>query len=268
MKKKLIIDLIMFVLMIILMFYNLTGGLYHEILGIILFIIYIIHIALNYKVIKKMGVNIMKGEALPFKITLGFILDILLFICLMILMITGIIISKYIFNINGIGFWIQLHDLAAYIMFGTIVVHVLLHLKMISKYMANKLHIEEFIVNIILLTVLGGSTFIVYRHLINEKNSIDNSTQLNNNSSSNSGSSSTSGGSVPTLAQYLGSKHCSGCHNHCVLTAIRCSVGNSAIESATSEYNSKYETTTSTISNTNNLSNEFSDGNVKYTVSL
>ena len=268
MKKKLIIDLIMFILMIILMFYNLTGGLYHEILGIILFIIYIIHIALNYKAIKKMGVNIMKGESLPFKITLGFILDILLFICLIILMITGIIISKYIFNINGIGFWIQLHDLAAYIMFGTIIVHVLLHLKMISKYLSNKLHIEEFIVNIIFLSLLGGSTFIVYRHFINEKKSIDNSMQLNNNSSSNSGSNSTSGGGIPTLAQYLGSKHCSGCHNHCVLTAIRCSIGKSAIESATSEYNSKYETTTSTTSNTSNLSNEYSDENVTYTVNL
>ena len=268
MKKKLIIDLIMFVLMIILMFYNLTGGLYHEILGIILFIVYIIHIALNYKVIKKMGVNIMKGESLPFKITLGFILDILLFICLLILMITGIIISKYIFNINGIGIWIQLHDFTAYIMFGTIIVHVLLHLKMISKYLSNKLNIEDFIVNIILLIVLGGSTFIVYRHLINEKKSIDNSMQLNNDSSSNSKSNSNSGGSVPTLAQYLGSKHCSGCHNHCVLTAIRCSIGNSAIESATSEYNSKYETIASTTSNASNLSNEYSDGNVTYTVNI
>ena len=153
-------------------------------------------------------------------------------------------------------------------MFGTIIVHVLLHLKMISKYLSNKLHIEEFIVNIIFLSLLGGSTFIVYRHFINEKKNIDNSTQFNNNFSSNSGSNSTSGGGIPTLAQYLGSKHCSGCHNHCVLTAIRCSIGNSAIESATSEYNSKYETTTSTTSNTSNLSNEYSDENVTYTVNL
>ena len=250
------------------MFYNLTGGLYHEILGIILFIIYIIHMGLNYKVIKNMAAKIIKGEALPLKTTLGFILDVIMFLCLILLMISGIAISKFIFNINGGTIWINIHNISAYTLFGSIIVHVLLHLKMIRKFIANKFDIDETVVNILMLLMISGSTFIVYRHFINEKKSIDSSKQLNNNSSSNSESNNNSGGSVPTLAQYLGSKHCSGCHNHCVLTAIRCSIGVNAKETATSEYYSKYGTTTSSTSNTNNLSNAYSDGDVTYTVNI
>ncbi len=250
------------------MFYNLTGGLYHEILGIILFIIYIIHMGLNYKVIKNMAAKIIKGEALPLKTTLGFILDVIMFLCLILLMISGIAISKFIFNINGGTIWINIHNISAYTLFGSIIVHVLLHLKMISKFIANKFDIDEAVVNILMLLMISGSTFIVYRNFINEKKSIDSSKQLNNNSSSNSESNNNSGGSVPTLAQYLGSKHCSGCHNHCVLTAIRCSIGVNAKETATSEYYSKYGTTTSSTSNTNNLSNAYSDGDVTYTVNI
>ena len=270
MKKKLIIDLIMFILMLILMFYNLTGGLYHEILGIILFIIYIVHIGLNYKVIKNMGAKIIKGEALPLKMTLGFILDTIMFLCLIILMISGIFISKFIFSFNGGEIWVSLHNLSAYALFGSIVAHILLHLKIISKFIANKFDIDETVINILMLIMISGSTLMVYYHLITEKKeeNKNNNTQVNDNSSSNGGTTNSSGGNTPTLTEYLASKHCSGCHNHCILTAIKCSIGASAKESATSEYYATYGTTTSTTSNTNSLSNEYSDGNVTYTVDI
>ena len=252
------------------MFYNLTGGLYHEILGIILFIIYIIHMGLNYKVIKNMAAKIIKGEALPLKTTLGFILDVIMFLCLILLMISGIAISKFIFNINGGTIWINIHNISAYTLFGSIIVHVLLHLKMISKFIANKFDIDEAVVNILMLLMISGSTFMVYYHLITEKkeeNKSDN-TQVNDSSSNSGGTNNSSGGSVPTLAQYLGSKHCSGCHNHCILTAIKCSIGVSTKESATSEYYATYGNNTVSTSNTNSLSNEYSDGNVTYTVDI
>ena len=57
-KLRIIIDIIMFILIIILMGYHITDNKIHEYLGIIPFILFIIHHIINYRYYK----NLFKGS--------------------------------------------------------------------------------------------------------------------------------------------------------------------------------------------------------------
>lgn len=240
MKKKLIIDLCLFIMMFFLMFYNLTGGLMHEILGIALFILYLIHIMLNIKLLKRVIFKIKEGEKLPKLIIIQIVLDIIMFVVLIMLMISGILISQYIFKINLVGTWTNIHVISSYILFGIVVIHLLLHIKMISNYLANKLNCDVLLINIIFILTLGLVTLFVYKDLIFKKKNL--ATTTNNNTTSSDKENNNTGGTIPTLQEYLSGQHCSGCHNHCALSSIKCNRGTSAKETATSEYYNTYAT--------------------------
>jgi hypothetical protein len=95
MKKKIFLDIIMFILLVLLMFMNFTGVLIHEVLGISLFLVTLIHIYLNRKVlfgIKLSNPNI--NNKLKFKI----VLDWLILIALILSIVTGIGSSPDIFK--------------------------------------------------------------------------------------------------------------------------------------------------------------------------
>ena len=264
------IDLIIFILMFVLMFYSLTGNLWHEILGIITFILFIVHNLLNINLIKGVLFKVKEGKEVPSKIKLNLGLDLLMGISLVFLMISGILISESVFQLNMGGIWITIHDYAAYILFGLIIVHLLCHLKMVSSYLASKTDADPVVFNVLFIIIISIMSFIVYHKLFTsdtKKESNDSGTTQNNSSSNNGSSSNSTGGSVPTLQEYLSTKHCSGCHNNCILSAIRCNRGTSAKESATNKYYAKYSSTTSSTTSSN-TSNEFSDGNVTYTFNI
>ena len=58
MLKKLIIDLIMIIFMIVLMSLNLTGSFIYELLGLLIIMIILIHLFLNIKIIKNIIYNL------------------------------------------------------------------------------------------------------------------------------------------------------------------------------------------------------------------
>ncbi len=95
MNKKVIrniINIAMPIIMITLMAYQLIGKAYHEYAGTALFIIFIIHNILNIKWYSKL----FKGSYTPYRI-LSTIINILLLITMILLMISGIIMSEYTF---------------------------------------------------------------------------------------------------------------------------------------------------------------------------
>lgn len=87
-----IINIAMPIMMITLMAYQLIGKAYHEYAGTVLFIIFIIHNILNIKWYS----NLFKGSYTPYRI-LSTIINILLLITMILLMISGIIMSEYTF---------------------------------------------------------------------------------------------------------------------------------------------------------------------------
>ena len=85
-------------MMITLMAYQLIGKAYHEYAGTVLFIIFIIHNILNIKWYS----NLFKGSYTPYRI-LSTIINILLLITMILLMISGIIMSEYTFSFLNIN---------------------------------------------------------------------------------------------------------------------------------------------------------------------
>jgi hypothetical protein len=255
MKRKMLIDLLIFILMTLLMFYSITGNTLHEIMGILTFVLFIIHIVLNLGLIKKTLFRLKKGTILSNKFKLNIILEFIMLICFIILFISSVFISQYIFSVNSNGIFITIHYLFAYILFFLIIIHILMHLKMIVNYLVQKLNASPQIINnliIILITILAGIVF--YKLLISIKKNNNTSSNINCDSSTNK-SVNDNGGTIPTLQEFLSGKHCTGCHNHCALSSIRCNRGTTAKENATKEYNNTYNaisTSSNTITSENN----------------
>lgn len=94
-KFKLIIDILLFIVTVLLVNIELTGNLNHEILGITLGILIIIHIVLNFKWIKQVTKNFKKVNA---KTKIMYIIDIFTMLIYFGAIVCGILISDKIFN--------------------------------------------------------------------------------------------------------------------------------------------------------------------------
>ena len=91
-KFRMILDIVMTCLFIILMGYYATNNEVHEILGTITFVLFIIHNILNIKWYK----SIFKGKH-NFQRTFHIIINLLLFLAMLGMMISGIMISADVF---------------------------------------------------------------------------------------------------------------------------------------------------------------------------
>ncbi len=92
---KVIIDVIMIVMLILLMSMESTGEFYHEIIGIAIGIIAIIHVILNFSFMKKILPRLFKKE-IPIKTKILAIIDLLIIIMMLSDVVMGIAISKSI----------------------------------------------------------------------------------------------------------------------------------------------------------------------------
>lgn len=90
-RKKL--DVLMVILMIAVMSYQATGNLFHEVAGVILLVLFIIHNILNRNWYK----NIRRGKYSGFR-SMMLIINILTLICMLAAMGTGIYLSQSIFE--------------------------------------------------------------------------------------------------------------------------------------------------------------------------
>lgn len=114
MKKniRIAVDVGMIVLLPLLMAYSLVGETAHEYLGISMFLLFVVHNILNIKWWK----NIFRGKYNYIRI-LRLIVNILIFIIMISLTISGIMMSRHIFqfiNIEGSSYARMIHLLASY----------------------------------------------------------------------------------------------------------------------------------------------------------
>lgn len=133
MKDKLILDAGVFALLLLCMAYGLTGPLVHEIIGVLLIIGLLTHVAINkkyYKILKSGKIANMKAK---FKTTLA--LNIILPVSLIVMIISSMVISKDIFSFMNIEtsnyeLWRVMHIISACIMLITSFLHLLMHIKL------------------------------------------------------------------------------------------------------------------------------------------
>lgn len=126
---KLVIDLFMTVLMLAAMDYNLTGNTIHELLGVSLFALFIVHSILNrrwYQTVIKRKHNARR--------VLNTAVNLLLFVMMLMLLVSSILISRSVFAfipVDGGLIARQIHILAAYWGFILISIHLGMHWGMI-----------------------------------------------------------------------------------------------------------------------------------------
>ena len=161
-KIKKIIDIIMTFLFIILMGYYVTDNDVHEILGTITFILFIIHHILNIKWYK----GIFKGKH-SFQRTFHIILNLLLFVAMLGMMVSGIMISANVFaflDIPTTMFGGRLHMLSSSWGFVLMAIHVGFHItslmNKLNKKMKNSTFEYVYYFILVLLVGLGIYSFI------------------------------------------------------------------------------------------------------------
>lgn len=112
-KVKTGIDLVLIFVLPILMGYSLVSELYHEITGILIGVLFAVHIVLN----RKWFVSLFRGRYTVRRVVM-IIVNLLLLFCVLTSTVSGICLSKYVFRFLGIhalsSLMRTLHILAAY----------------------------------------------------------------------------------------------------------------------------------------------------------
>lgn len=124
-KVKIIIDILMIIAFILLMCNQLTGVFAHEILGISVTVLLIIHQILNISYYK----NLLKGKYNKLRIAY-LIINSLLLIMMLVMIISAILISQYTFsflNLSNDLIGRELHIIATYLIYMLIGLHIGLH---------------------------------------------------------------------------------------------------------------------------------------------
>ncbi len=161
-KLKIIIDILMYLIFIILMGHYITENLIHEILGTIMFILFIVHHILNIKFYK----TIFKGKY-TFKRISIIITDLILLICMVGMILSSINISSNIFaflNIPITIFGRKLHMISTSWGFVVMSIHLGLHLGLpiskINKKMKDNTFEYVYYFILILISIYGLYSFI------------------------------------------------------------------------------------------------------------
>lgn len=291
MKKfilKILLDIILTVGMIALMDTAFTGMMLHELAGIGIFILFIVHNLLNLKWIKNVATKLFSKKTKG-TVKLMILLNLLMFLDFTTVIISGIGMSQELFNLwetnSDVASWIAVHNSASYFGLILIAVHLGLHWGMIMAAMrkAFKLKPENRLRTILariaaVIMMIFGVRGMVNQNIlyaIGEPFRQNNSNADKKNTSNTKSSQITAeqaellrntiGGNAAvtetvevgeTLDDYLSRLVCTGCGKRCPLTSPRCGTGRQQAQSATTYYNSNSSSSAETITTVDNDDNE------------
>ena len=141
-KIRMATDLAMTILLPVLMTYSLVGKAVHEWLGIVMFLLFSIHHALNWHWYK----NLVRGHYLPLRI-LNAGINLLLVIIMVTLPVSGILMAKHTFHFiyfpSGAASARLIHLLASYWGFVLMCLHLGLHWNVVLGTVRRVMHITE-----------------------------------------------------------------------------------------------------------------------------
>ena len=163
-KVKMLVDIAMAVVFIMLMCNQITGIFAHEILGISVIVLFIIHQILNINYYK----NILKGKYNKLRIAY-LIIDILLLIMMIVMILSATFISRYtlkFLNLSNDSLGRELHILSAYSIYMLIGLHIGLHYNSIVKLKKeNKIILNIFMC---LFAIVFGIQGFINKEFINK----------------------------------------------------------------------------------------------------
>lgn len=172
-KLRLPLDIIMTLLSIVLMggAYLFPADIVHEILGVVLFVLWMAHIILNHHWYE----TLFRGKYNTRRI-LQTVINCGILVCVIFLMISGIILSNHIFTFleieSGLGFARVAHLLASHWYYMFMSLHIGMHVKMIAGKMKGPREgapLKVLRVIFILISLYGIYAFIIrgiWRYLI------------------------------------------------------------------------------------------------------
>lgn len=126
---KIVLDTIMVVVFVLLFNYKSVGMLFHEVAGLAIGAIILFHCSLNWKWIKGVSLKIFNSK-LPTKTRIGYFINILLLLNVIIIIITGIFISKKLFPGLALGNSMVLKSLHVFLSYCSLLligIHIGLH---------------------------------------------------------------------------------------------------------------------------------------------
>ena len=127
---KISLDIVMTLVFVLL--YNkgvISGISFHEIAGLCIGGVFVVHIALNWRWVKQVTINIMKKK-MALKTRIGYVVDLLLLCSIVYIIISGIMISKILFpniNVGNEMFFKSTHISISYAALLLIGIHLGLH---------------------------------------------------------------------------------------------------------------------------------------------
>ena len=233
-NKKIIIDIAMLVLLILLYNLSITGVLVHEIIGIAIWILFIIHLGINYNWIKNMTKNILKNK-LKKQVLKLYLVDLLIFIDYLVVTISGILISKYIFNFN---FNLAgLHKISSLVGIVLIMIHLIMHTKFFANKFSKMLNDETNKKGMFLTVVMIIASFFLFT---NEVLLSKIKSKISEESYSEDENVLVDVSDDVNITDYLSNLFCTGCPKRCPLSNPKCSVGEKQASEAIQDYNEMY----------------------------
>ncbi|MGE1163636.1 DUF4405 domain-containing protein [Peribacillus simplex] len=137
---KLGLDILMAVTFVLFFNKQVLGGLtFHEIAGLVIAVLFFIHVLLNWRWVKKVTVKLFDRK-LPLKTKFGYFLNVMLLITMTFIMISGIFISRVVFpNINvGNEQWFKIsHISISFLVLILVAAHIGLHWKWVINVFKN-----------------------------------------------------------------------------------------------------------------------------------
>lgn len=276
-KIKMLVDIIMAMVLISLMFGYAISPLYHEIMGIAVGIIFIIHLALNYKETKYLFKGL-KNHNLNNAQKVKAILDVSLIVLMFISILSGLIVARVLFSTTYNTTLILFHDIVSYALLGVVLCHVASHVPYLKGIFSfAKKRTPKFVYNMaaIFAVVLllgemfyGSYKYALYKdfdafalssanqtetsqdnknpssdsEIVSEEESTNNDEYISNSDESDDDETIAQEDTSdnPTLDEYLGNLNCDGCGRHCSLLAPECGKGEQEASIATANYEAEY----------------------------
>ena len=140
--KRLIADLILAIALGFTMAYTLTGGLIHEILGMLVLIFFLIHLIIRRTYYKGAFRSLRNGRLHGFQPRLSLVLNLVLIVATVVMLISSVLISHELFlflnsAFTGYDAWRVIHIACAVILAFGVFIHICLHAKMFASLVQN-----------------------------------------------------------------------------------------------------------------------------------
>jgi hypothetical protein len=155
---KIAFDLVMLVLLSGIYCLHSTGMAFHEYAGLAIFVLFIIHLAYNYKWIINVGKKLFINS-ISVRIKIMYAVDLLLLISFILIGISGIMISHIVFKLEKMPLWRPIHSSVSAISLILLAVHIGLHGKMIINTIKSKIRVPFAAIKIISAVIFAIMLF-------------------------------------------------------------------------------------------------------------